>query len=641
MRWTKRDAESWAFANRHPRRFLRSLRLLIVMAVVGILLMELIIAPRSVSAVDFSSLSQTQKRILSGFASLELNPDDPGNSSPTEPVSYSPRGQAACAENLASNIKVNQNCLNVTDKDLQGRGQAHNETAIAQDPLQPDHIVATSNDYRRGDGNCFNSYSRDGGRTWNDAVVPMGFTRGQAFGGVPRQYWEAGGDPAVAWDTQGNAYLQCMVFDRGAGVTNNPDSSSAVYVFRSTQNFGASWDFPGRPVVEAFVGAAGLPLLDKPYMTVDNHIGSPFQDRIYVTWTLFSPDGTAIIMESHSADFGDHFSPPVTVSGSSTLCPASVVGTNHCDANQFSQPFTAPDGSLYVVFDNYNNSTTGSDNRNQVLMAKSTDGGSTFGPLVKVADFYDLPDCVTYQGKDAGRACVPEKGSSKNSFFRAANYPSGAVNPVNPSQIVVAFASYINVDSKETNGCVPAGVSSTTGNNLYTGVKTAGACNNKILLSVSSDSGGTFTGTTMDPRDLPTVNQDLGQQLTDQWWQWIAFTRAGRLAISYYDRQYRDDETTGFSDVSLSGSGDLMRFAVSRVTSESMPPPTQFSGTFFGDYTGLTAVDAAHPLWMDTRNADLFRCPGSPPALCTGSASNAAVANTQDIFTAAVAVPSP
>src|SRR5207302_1449331 len=105
-----------------------------------------------------------------------------------------------------SNIKVNQNCLNLTDLDLQGRGQANNETAIAQDPNQPNHILATSNDYRRGDGNCFNSYSLDKGRSWTDATVPMGFTRGTAFGGVAREYWQAGGDPAVAWDTKGNAY---------------------------------------------------------------------------------------------------------------------------------------------------------------------------------------------------------------------------------------------------------------------------------------------------------------------------------------------------------------------------------------------------------------------------------------------------
>jgi hypothetical protein len=42
-----------------------------------------------------------------------------------------------------------------------------------------------------------------------------------------------------------------------------------------------------------------------------------------------------------------------------------------------------------------------------------------------------------------------------------------------------------------------------------------------------------------------------------------------------------------------------------------MPPPTQFSGLFFGDYAGLAAGDDLHPIWMDTRDAQLFLCPGT------------------------------
>ena len=96
--------------------------------------------------------------------------------------------------------------------------------------------------------------------------------------------------------------------------------------------------------------------------------------------------------------------------------------------------------------------------------------------------------------------------------------------------------------------------------------------------------------------------------------------------MSYYDRQYGSDETTGDMDVSVSTSSDLARFKVSRATSSSMPLPTQFPDTqgnsvFFGDYSGLSAQSGAHPLWMDTRNPDLFVCPGTaapgvPPALC-------------------------
>ena len=49
---------------------------------------------------------------------------------------------------------------------------------------------------------------------------------------------------------------------------NNPDQSSAFYVFRSTGNDGASWNFPARPVAELNdVAGAGDALLDKQYMT--------------------------------------------------------------------------------------------------------------------------------------------------------------------------------------------------------------------------------------------------------------------------------------------------------------------------------------------------------------------------------------
>ena len=80
------------------------------------------------------------------------------------------------------------------------------------------------------------------------------------------------------------------------------------------------------------------------------------------------------------------------------------------------------------------------------------------------------------------------------------------------------------------------------------------------------------------------------------------------------------------------------------MTTSSLPPPTQFTGTFWGDYTGLTAPDKAYPLWSDTRPLDLFVCPGSatqgnPPQICTGSATNAPRANDQDIFVAALTIP--
>ncbi|HZT91238.1 MAG TPA: sialidase family protein [Gaiellaceae bacterium] len=624
-------------------------------------------------AFDPTTAPEIQDRLLDGYASMAfgLGNSNENNSSSNEqpPNQYFPRGSNTCSQNISSNIKVNQNCLNLSDPNLQGRSQAENETSIQVNPQNPQELLAASNDYRLGDGGCFPAYSRDGGRTWNDTTLPYGFVRGRAFGAA-RQYWQTCGDPfVIGYDTYGNAYFGGLMFNRGTPTTNNPDFSSGVYVYRSTQNDGASWNFPGRPVTEDY-DATGATLQDKPYGTIDNNTNAcaasvttvqagstctPFQNRIYVTWTDFASDGTAYIFESYSSDYGEHFSQPHLVSVNSPVLCANTYGlpapNGNCNENQFSNPFVGPDGTLYVVYNNYNNALKNAqDNENNILLSYSTDGGNTFQGPILVGNYYDLPDCATYQGgKDVGRACVPEKGSSTNSYFRATNYPVGSVNPTNPNQVVVTYGSYINQHSNESNGCIPAGTSPATGDNLYTGVKTPGACNNDIIISVSNDHGNTFTGTTQDPRTMPVVTQDPGQATTDQFWQWQAFTKNGKLAVSYYDRQYGTDETTGFSDYSLSGSSSLVKFNTTRVTSSSNPPPTEFSGLFMGDYSGLAAYTNANPLWTDTRNPELFACLDAngnlavPPSVCTATAPSAPASplNDQDIYTANVSVPSP
>jgi hypothetical protein len=234
--------------------------------------------------------------------------------------------------------------------------------------------------------------------------------------------------------------------------------------------------------------------------------------------------------------------------------------------------------------------------------------------------------------------------------FRATNYASGSVNPKKPSQVVVTFGSYINQDSNETNGCAPAGWNTHTGEPQYTGVKSPGGCNNDVLVSVSNDGGATFTGTHTNPRSEQTVNPDPAQAKSDQFWQWAAFDRKGNLAVDNYDRQYGtptsgvpSDEWNGFSDITLSGSSNLSRWATSRVTSSSMPPPTQLGGQFLGDYIGIDAYDKAIPIWADSRDPEYFLCPGtgtssSPPQVCTGTFGSLQ-ANDENIYAAVEQIP--
>lgn len=605
--------------------------------------------PALAKGLSYSALSPLQKRFISGLVSSDQASQQSSktHTNATTPKAFVPTSDDGCPRNHGNNITVSQNCLSITDTNLQGRGQVQTEPTIAEDPLHPGHLVAGFNDYSSGDSHCGSAFSKDGGQSWTDTTIPVGFSNGANFGGVDREYWQVSGNTSVAWDTKGNAYLSCEAFMRGPGVTNNPDGSTAFYVFRSTGNGGASWNFSGRPVTELFTQDPEE-LIDRPHMTVDDRVGSPFQDRVYVSWTALADD-SFYIFEAYSSDYGQTFSAPALVSTSSALCVNNLgTPTPHgsCNASEFSQPFTGPDGALYVVYNNYNAAlSNASDNHFQVLLSKSTDGGQTFGSPVLAGSFYDLPDCPTYQGGQGGGPCLPEKGTSQNSIFRAANFASGTVNPINGS-IVVVFGSYINQDSNPATGCVPGGVTG-EGNVFYTGVKTAGACSNKILESVSTNGGTSFNGDVTDPTTMTVVPSASGQRTTDQWFPAAAFTRDGKLVVSYYDRQYGQDETTGSIDVSLSGSRDLHHFAVNRVSSSSLPLPTEFpsaqgNGTFFGDYIGLAADEDAHPIWTDTRTADLALCPGTgiagvPPKVCTFTATpNGHLANNQDIFTSTV-----
>lgn len=604
----------------------------------------------SAQPFNFSKLTPAQQRHVSSLLALELGGGVARAAAPAR-SGFTPVTPPGCDVNLGSNVKVNQNCLNIADSALAGRSQAQNETWVAADPRDGHHLVAGFNDYRRGDSTCGVAYSTTGGASWSDATMPNGFVRGAAFGGSPREYMQAAGDPSTAWDTRGNAYFTCQEFKRGTGVTEDADQSSGFFVYRSTGTNGGSWNFTGRPVAQDNdVVGTGASLLDKPLMTVDDSMTSPFRDRIYVTWTNFAADGTAYIYEAYSADYGESFSAPVVVSSDSSLCAVPLTSTQphgRCDSNQFSDPFTASDGTLYVVWANFNNAHGGgSDNHNQVLLARSTDGGATFSAPIKAGEFNDLPDCATYQG-GAGlfSSCVPEKGATANSIFRAADYPYGAVDPSDPSVVAVTYGSYINRNSDEANGCAPAGVSATTGLNLYTGVKTVGACHNAVVLSVSRNGGSSFTGGHQDVRTLPVAESTAAQRGSDQFFQGMGFTPDGTLVVGSFDRAYGTDESTGFSDVSVSWSQQLTGFGnATRVTTASMPPPTQFGGTFYGDYFQLAMTgDVAHPVWSDTRAADLFLCPGTgtpgnPPQVCTAAAANATIANDEEIYTGAVTV---
>src|SRR5438105_2932851 len=291
-----------------------------------------------------------------------------------------------------------------------------NETAIAVDPNNPNRIVGGANDYVTRTWSCFvgttpcsalgdaysgTYYSNNGGSTWccnsspNSSYAPTTDLSqiGTLIPGVEHlvggQY-DAGGDPSVAFDSQGRVFYAGLGFNR----TSAPNT---VTVNKGTFNGSGqlSWSAP------TFINPTTSPstLNDKEWIAVDSHIGSAFQDRIYVTWTRFIfSAGTGAYVQSpiafvSSSDGGATFTAPKLISGNVLY-------------SQGSRPVVGPDGTLYVFWDGATRLATS----DSTWMVKSTDGGATWSKPLAVAPLIDsspLHDTVVRVNSFPAAAVAP------------------------------------------------------------------------------------------------------------------------------------------------------------------------------------------------------------------------------------------
>jgi hypothetical protein len=139
-------------------------------------------------------------------------------------------------------------------------------------------------------------------------------------------------------------------------------------------------------------------LNDKPWIAVDSHSGSPFQDRIYVTWTRF-------IFSAHT---GRYVQSPIwfvysTDGGTTFSAPTNISANAHY--SQGSHPVVGPDGTLYVFWDG----STRLASTNSTYVVKSTDGGATFSSPLQVST-------------------LTETAGVQNTVFRVNSYQAAAVD---------------------------------------------------------------------------------------------------------------------------------------------------------------------------------------------------------------------
>ena len=275
-------------------------------------------------------------------------------------------------------------------------GTPLNEPALAVNPLDPLNVIEAGLFELR--------VSIDGGLTFSAATpapVPAGF--GQA------------GDPSVAFDSQGRLFWTYL----GSAGANDLD------VFISQVNPLTGAVLAGYPVnVTAGAGFPGTSPNnnnDKEWLAADRFIGSPFQDRLQVVWTNFTPGGTQV-QATFSTNQGLTWSPALTLSAAGE---GFVWPTHNA---------VAANGDVYVSYHSQPNFSGGAPDgvSGQVFVLRSTDGGVSY-PQKNTAFGPGNAD-ITFNVQTAGTArTLPQSASWMQGAAQAWVLP----NPLNANEVFV------------------------------------------------------------------------------------------------------------------------------------------------------------------------------------------------------------
>ncbi len=460
-----------------------------------------------------------------------------------------------------------------------------NETAIAVDPNNPNRVVGAANDYvtrtwtctisgtpcsALGDAYSGTYFSNNGGKTWCCASALDGTSQGTLIPGVTHLSggtYDAGGDPALAFDSRGNIYYAGLGFDR----TSPPNT---VAVNRGT--FGGSGNLTWGP--PTFINPTTSPatLNDKEWIAADAHSSSPFRDRVYVTWTRY-------IFNAHNGNFVQS---PIdfafSTNGGKTFSSPQLISGNVL-YSQGSRPVVGPDGTLYVFWDGATRLATS----DGTWVVKSTDGGATWSKPVEVSPLAEI-------------------STPADTVFRVNSFPAADVAP--NGDLYAAWSTQVSdgsgghsaaVYSKSTDGgatwSAPALIFPTLDaqNRTAIGYPAPG-----LTTSDTRRVDTFFPGVAASPSGRVYMSAYAADVVSP--WQTCANAppppegRINCLALGPYINNARLDYAVA----------DLSTSVSNQVTTHPINTRYQFGGGFIGDYTDIAvgSDNSFHALWTDTNN---------------------------------------
>jgi hypothetical protein len=460
--------------------------------------------------------------------------------------------------------------------------RSYSEPHIAQNPLNPDMLVAGSKFYNR-DPDSLAEYefkigsfiSFDGGEDWTQ----LGQIKACPLSEAPEETWpldntcypedvpnqegpEEGGpdigeeyitsDIWMHFDDEGNAYamvLDAPPFSSGAGwgmTLHKWESVSPADVLT-----GDTWS--DRIVINAYPTGdvrQELFLDDKNTFAVNN--AGPDGDGqtgiMIACWGQNIQPAKQQIVCERSTDGGESWpDEPLPISGIFPLVIGVHVVADPNDPNRF-----------YAVWLQYGSSIPGTPAT--LEFSQTLDGGVTWLPSATIATLDDIPR------------------QFPNQQFRNLSIPIMAVSPA--GELYVVYAEYLpTADPADEDG-------------MHADIR--------IIRSDLMGLPGTWSAPV-------TVNQDGTR--ADQFQPYVVVNPDGQVEVAYFDRRH-DPVDNFYVDTFLSRSNDSgTTWTDHRLSHDMSSPelnaPVSSSGLFFGDYQGLVVDQCfAYPFFQDTHLAN-------------------------------------
>jgi BNR repeat-like domain len=407
--------------------------------------------------------------------------------------------------------------LRVRNVDVSRAAGSQAEVRIAADPRNSSRLLAASNSDSDPGMRVYSS--SDGGRSWRSEVLPRP-------SGSPPMPCHA--DPAPAIDDSGNEYVTFMQ------AAESCDEGGEHVTLRLAIRLAGegSWHYWSQSAIHADERGS---FDDNPWLAIDTGADSPHAGRLYLGW-FRSVAGRRLGFEiSHSDDHGAHWSEPQLTSDS-------------VDDAGYPSLSVADDGVVYAAWHDFG--------RGALFLDRSTDGGETFGPDIR------LP----LRGRDA------------------ANCPNGRPIAAQPLRCVRSDPTVIADAERDRVYLTYSDLAPNGSEDVFV------AAYDRRLNAVSGF-----------PRRIGTRER----QASDQFWPTSALDpRSGRLVLCFYATgtgmaRTRATFSCAVSDALAARWSPAQRIATV-ASDETRPRASEFA---YGDYEGVAVAGGiAHPIWTDSRD---------------------------------------